>query len=579
MAYFLKKESIKNGKNAGDVRLRIVDSVYDPKKGYGVHKNYKNLGLMSELKKQYEDPEGHFAEECAKLNEETRVSLMQEIDDQDFSFNVGCFLVDAMMRKLNAEKLVNMAFLDYRGKMKPFDVLSDLVLARVVNPVSKRRTYLEVLPTLYRRRCENMSLDQIYDVLKLLGSQYIDVIDAFNIVFARKYTRDLNNTLFDGTNFYFEIDLETDFQKKGPSKEDKKLPLVGMSLMLDAQGIPLLMELYPGNEAEPQHAMSMVKHLNDTEILTKKIIFVADKAHMTGESIIKYTNTNYGFIISKSAKQLDEETEKWMLEEKTDVKSGDKIAYTEEYKEVKDEKGEVKYRYKTTKTMHTYEFVDSSGATVKKEVPIKIVATFNPSLAKKKQIEITREEMKAKKKTKWQAKKDIMGDSGKYVDIIEEKGKKVKVKVNQEKIEHDRLVAGYNLLITSELDMNDEDIYNRYHELQEVERSFRLLKSQLEARPVYLSSENGIKGHFLINYIALLLLRTIQKKELKKRVSIEDMIDYIRKFQVAKDGNDNYICLMKKSPMTDFVKELTKLPPLRYPSKKMLDAYFTQFHF
>lgn len=579
MAYFIRKEPIRKGKNAGDVRLRIVNSVYDPQKGYGIHRNHKNLGLMSELARQFEDPIAHFTEECEKLNGEAMTASLEEIDDRDFSFNVGCFLVDAMLRKMDAEKLIGPAFFDYRGKLKPYDVMADLILSRVVCPTSKRKAYLEVIPSLYKKYCEKASLDQIYDVLKLLGSQYIDVIDAYNIRFARNYTRDLDTVLFDGTNFFFEIDLETDFLKKGKSKEERKLPLLGMGLMLDAQGIPLMMGLYPGNEAEPQHAMSIVKHLNDTNILTRKMIFVADKAHLTGESVIRYTNTGYGFIISKSAKQLDKDTEKWMLEERTEVMSGSTLAYVEEYRTVTDSDGEVKYRYKTTKTMHTYEFEDSGGTTVRKEVPVKIVATYNPALARKKNAEISRQEAKARSSTKSQARKDILGDSGKYVCIKDRDGGKAEASVNEDMISHDRLIAGYNLLITTELDMDDEEIYSRYHELQEIERSFRLLKSQLEARPVYLSSEDAIKGHFLINYLSLFLLRTIQKKELKKPVSIEEMFDFIRKFNVAKDGSNNYICLAKKSPMTEYVKELTGLPSLRYPTKKMLDAYFTKFHF
>lgn len=579
MAFFVKQEPITKGKHSGDIRLRIVNSTYDSSKGYGVHKNYKVLGLLSELKKQYKDPIEHFAKEAKELTLQEKNAHAIEIDAEVFKFNVGCFLPNAMLNKLNLKKLINLAFLSYRGEISPYDAMADLILSRIVCPTSKRKAYLEIIPSLYKKYCENASLNQIYSLLQLLGSQYIDVIDAFNICYARKYKRNVDTLLFDGTNFYFEIDCETDFLKNGKSKENKPQPLLGMGLMLDSEGVPLMMELYSGNEAEPEHAMSIVRHLHDANILTKKMIIVADKAHMTGESIIKYTNTGHGFIISKSPKQLDAETEKWMLEEETQVFNADKLAYVEKYEDVRDKQGNLLYRYKVTKTTRTFEFEDDNGNKVKKEVPVQILATYNESLHKKKVAEITKQVAKAKTMSKAQAKKNILGDSGKYVNLVKKDGETAKVEINQDKIDEDTLLAGYNLIITSEINLEPQDLYDKYHELQEIEHSFRLLKSQLEARPVYVSTEDAIKGHFLINYLSLFIMKIIQKKEFKNAFSMEEIIDFVRKFEMVKDGHNDYICTAKKSEMTEYIKALTNIPSLRYPSKKVVDSYFENFKF
>ena len=124
---------------------------------------------------------------------------------------------------------------------------------------------------------------------------------------------------------------------------------------------------------------------------------------------------------------------------------------------------------------------------------------------------------------------------------------KVKVTMNEDLIKKSLELAGYNMLVTSEISMPAKDIYNAYHNLWRIEESFRIMKSQLDARPVYLQKEDTIVGHFLICYLAVLLARLLQFKVLENNYSSEDIFDFIHDFRVAQISERKYINLTKSN--------------------------------
>ena len=196
--------------------------------------------------------------------------------------------------------------------------------------------------------------------------------------------------------------------------------------------------------------------------------------------------------------------------------------------------------------------------------------TYNPELAKKQIYEINKEVEKARLLKASQAKKSEYGDSAKYVTFTptDKKGNetdgKIKVSMNEDLIKKSLELAGYNMLVTSEISMSDKDVYDAYHNLWRIEESFRIMKSQLDARPVYLQKENTIVGHFLICYLAVLLTRLLQFKILKNNYSSEELFEFVHDFRVAKISERKYINLSRG---TTFIKEfatLCKLPLTSY---------------
>ena len=147
-------------------------------------------------------------------------------------------------------------------KFNVFSLLSSLIYSRAVCPCSKAKTFDEVLPKLYEPA--KFSLNQLYAGLEYLGSEYEKVIEIYNHQINRNYPFDTSHTYFDWTNFYFEIDREDDFRRKGPSKENRKDPIVGMGL-------------YPGNESEKPVIRKVIDDLKSRNNISGKTIRVADK--------------------------------------------------------------------------------------------------------------------------------------------------------------------------------------------------------------------------------------------------------------------------------------------------------------
>ena len=131
--------------------------------------------------------------------------------------------------------------------------------------------------------------------------------------------------------------------------------------------------------------------------------------------------------------------------------------------------------------------------------------------------------------------------------------------INEAQIEKDLKLAGYNLLVTSEVNMASKDIYSTYHNLWRIEESFRIMKSDLDARPVFLQKEDTIKGHFLICYLTVLLGRILQFKILKNKYSSSEIFNFMKEFNVV-EADGKYINLATNSPFIKEFAEMTKLP-------------------
>lgn len=181
----------------------------------------------------------------------------------------------------------------------------------------------------------------------------------------------------------------------------------------------------------------------------------------------------------------------------------------------------------------------------------------------KKKYEIQRLVEKARSLTVSQAKKAEYGESGKYVEFTDQSGKKTQAHIKQEAIEQDLALAGYNLLVTSETEMSDQDIYNTYHNLWRIEESFKIMKSDLDARPAFCQKEDTIKGHFLICYLTVLLERIFQFKVLENKYSTSEIFHFIKDFRVTK-AETKYI---NTATASDIINELSiklKLPLTNY---------------
>lgn len=309
------------------------------------------------------------------------------------------------------------------------------------------------------------------------------------------------------------------------------------------------MKMYPGNESEKPVLRDVIDQLKSQNNVTGKTIHVADKGLNCAQNIAFSRKNGDGYLFSKSVKGLPETEKTWVL-----LENG--------FTDIKDKKGKLLYRYKSCIDEFPYK-VEHEGKEYIVKLREKRLLTYNPSLASKKRYEINRMVEKAKSLTASQAKRTEYGEAGKYVSFTDKKGNKASVTIDQEAIDKDLKFAGYNLLVTSETEMKDTDIYNTYHNLWRIEESFKIMKSDLDARPVFLQREDTIKGHFLICYLTVLLERLFQFKVLGNEYSTSDIFQFIKDFKVTK-GETKYINTTKS---TDFIQELAvklKLPLTNY---------------
>ena len=555
MAYFLKKTNNKKG-----TYLQIYESYYNPERKTGAHRSYKPIGYVHELQaKGIEDPISFYKEEVQKLNQEfqkrKQAEKVRQISEESPEKLLGYFPLKNLCDSFGCKKYIDLMQTATGFRFNIFDMMSSLIYARVVHPCSKLKTYIEILPKLFE--AYDFSLDQLYSGLGYIGSKYEKIIEIFNHQVALKYPFDTAHSYFNCTNFYFEIDKEDDFRLKGSSKENKKEPIVGMGLLLDANQIPVGMKMYSGNESEKPVIRDIIDDLKQRSHISGRTIRVADKGLNCFENILHALKSGDGYIFSKSVKMLSETEKTWTL-------------LKNDYVAVKNKKGEVIYYIKDCVDDFTYNYTDKDGHRKTLKLTEKRIVTFHPKLAEKQKHEINRQVEKAKRLRACEAKKSEYGDSAKYVTFFsaDRKGEKttgkVKVEINENAIENAKKLTGYNMIVTSEIRMSASAIYAAYHNLWRIEESFRIMKSQLDARPVFMQKQETITGHFLVCYLSVLLTRLFQFHILKDEYGTEEIFDFIRDFRIAKISDRKYINLTRSSSFTKDLTARTGLPLTSY---------------
>ena len=449
------------------------------------------------------------------------------------------------------------------SRFKMSDFILAMIDAQVVNPGSKHNAFEKVMPSLYGSKA--FSYDQILDAVNYIGDDYQKFIEVMNHHMERRFSRKTEKAFFDCTNYYFEIDLPKDDRQMGPSKEERHLPIIGQALLLDEEQIPIGMSLYPGNQSEKPEIRQSINNLKSRFNINSKIVQVADKGLNCARNIYAASKEEKdGYIFSKSVhgKNLSVQEKKWVL------LSDDS---PNKWTEIKDANGKLIFKYKECVDDFEYHFTDDNGKTVFFKVKEKRVVSYNPSLAKKQIAQIQKQVDKASDiSTIKQSSKSDYGDSIKYVNFVstDKDGKIVEVhaSLNQAKIDEDMTFAGYNLLVSSEINKSALDIYDTYHGLWRIEESFRVMKTYLEARPVYLQKTESIYGHFTICYLALTLLRLLELKVFDDVLPIGQLVGFIRKYSITETPDGSFINNACKSNVLEAIKK-------RYALSKLDNAY------
>ena len=544
MSCFLKQTKNKKG-----TYLQVYESTYDPGRGCGTHRSVRPVGYVHEPGQSgIPDPVARLRAEVAAMNEEARASRAREgarlIGDSTPERHMGHFPVKALYRRLNIP--ADIGYLQMASGFRfPLDgLLESLVCARVVAPCSKSRTFHDVLPLLGEE--PSFSLDQLYDGVSYLGHEHGKVVEAANARVGGLFGRDTSRAYFDCTNFYFETGREDGLRRKGPSKERRADPIVGMGLLLDARCVPMGLETCPGNESERPRIREAVGAPEGRHHMTGRTVRVADKGPDCADNVADAVLAGDGYLFSKSVRRLPARELAWALsgEGWEDHLGGDGMA-----------------RRRTKSATGDFEHGVTREGGGKGVVMLRErrVVTFSPRLRSKQLREINRQVEKARRSE--------YGDGAKYVTFVavDAEGEvrddeRVVATLDREAMGRARSLAGYNMLVTSEADMPEAEVYDTYHRLWRIEETFRVMKSELGARPVYLRRHDSIVGHFLVCHVAVLLVRLLQVHVLGDEFGSGQLFGLVRGFRAVRVSERRYVNISRSPPVIDRLKEVTGLP-------------------
>lgn len=427
--------------------------------------------------------------------------------------NIGYFLLDGLYDGLGIYDVMN----KYKSMSKiEYDLnglTKLLVFGRVLWPDSKVKTFKKRDRYFFDVTSSN-NLIEVYRALDCLNDEAESIQKRINHKVKNSIGRNMEVCFYDVTNYYFEIDqndediLDTEgnvikdgLRKKGVSKEKRSDPIVQMGLFIDDNGIPIAYQLFPGNKTDQTTLRPALKKGIDN-MKFGKVIIVADGGLNNSKNIAHILKKGNGYILSKSTKKSAKNVRKWILEEEGyewNEKKTFKVKSILQDRTVEDEDGnKIKYKEKLI-CYWSKKHYDMEVNENKKFIEYLESIIENPDKLKDK----------PKKIEKFLNKTQIDKNTGEILNVH------THLSLDIEKIQEYMNLMGYYTIMTSEIEKTDREIINKYHGLSRIEDSFKIIKSDLEGRPVHVYTPEHINAHFLICFIALTMVRIIQYRILK----------------------------------------------------------------
>lgn len=502
-------------KKTGRTYLTIVHKYRDKNSKNIRSKTIQSLGYLDELEKEYDDPIAHFTAIAKKMDNERKqdnAAYTFSINKQDVlpvgTDNVKNFGY-AAFSSIYHDLGIHSFFKNRQRHTKDgFDanvIMQMLVYSRLLYPASKKSSF-ESRNRFFEKT--DYSLDDVYRCLTLFNNQKENLQLWLNDKIKELYQRDTSLIYYDVTNYYFETDKTDDFKERGVSKEHRTNPIVQMGLFMDNKGIPITYELFPGNTNDCLTYRPNLSRIKK-DFNLGRVIAVADKGMTTGDNIwfTKSTPTKDGYVFSMSVRGADKELKSYVLD-------------TSDYAWLGDE-----YKRKSRRYPRTIQVTATNGKKIKKVVDEKQVVFYSEKYAKRAKAEREAALTKAKdlamhpgsynRATSYGAAKYV-----KKVDYDKESGEILKassiLEIDEKKLMEEEALDGYYVIVTSEMEESDDRIIEIYRGLWKIEESFRVTKSELEARPVYVWTREHIEAHFLTCFVALTLARILEMKTEQK---------------------------------------------------------------
>lgn len=487
------------------------------KDGKSKMRTVESLGYLDELEKQFDDPIAHFKAVCDEANAAARaerqnvqvtIHPLQKIDKREAARkNAGSAVLLAVYNALGIEIAVRNKT---RGSKASYDsnaVMRLLTVERIINPGSKKSAWENKEHYFFRTA---FSLEDTYRALDVLCSCKDKIVSAINRAIDKMGIRDTACVFYDVTNYYFEIDdpdEDEGLRQKGMSKEHRKSPIVQMGLLQDSKGVPIGYRLFPGNTPDPLTMLDVLSEMK-RDYGQDRVVVVGDKGNNCSANIAALAAKGDGFVYSQSIRgtKSDAELKNWVLSD-------------DGYECATNADGHVTYKVKSKQGYKAVSVAGPDGSKRKVDVDVKYVAFWSEKYERRARKERQAAIDKAKRlvadpgayaaATHFGAAKYVRGLAvdGRTGELLEAASA---LELDEDRLAADEACDGYYLIVTSETGMADDAVIEAYRGLWRIEESFKVTKSDLETRPVYVSRREHIEAHFLTCYAALCILRIIQ---------------------------------------------------------------------
>ena len=525
--------------------LTIAKSYRDPETKKTKNKQILSLGYLDVLEKQYDDPIAHFREVARKMTEEENdekqvtltFSMEEELsNDTNSRKNYGYAAIMKIYHELDMHEFFAVKARYQKFKFNTNSIMLMLVISRILSPGSKKKAFEE--RGRYFERFD-FSLMDVYRALTHFAKIAAQTQKFMHEKIQEKYGRDTSIVYFDATNFYFEIDEADDLRKRGVSKEKRPNPVVQMGLALDRDGIPINYKIFPGNKHDSETFRDIIGEICKN-YGTGRVIVVGDMGVITADNIWyligrKPEKPKHGYVFSFSIRGGTKKFKEYVLSQDGYVNAEGKPASDAD-----------DFKIKVRRDAREIKVSKVGGGTIKKIVYEKQIVFWGKKYADKAKAErdvmIQKAMLFIKDPSKY--KRHTGHGSAKYIMGIDKETGEVSpeqlLSLDFEAIKEDEKFDGYYAVVTSEHEMTNNKIIETYRGLWEIEETFRISKGELEARPVFVSTEDSIEAHFLTCFIALTILRILQKKT-GRQFSTEAIIKCLNRISCSLEQDNIYL--------------------------------------
>lgn len=535
-------------KNNGKPYLRLVHAIRKPNKN-GDMVSTKHVILNIGPLDRFDDGQPNYIERLKKSFKAGNPLISElipycnenrSIEKYSFSFTQGspdCFghpkiFSYILLEKMLEELGLNTFFSSYKAFTKiKFDVYGFaklLLFGRLLHPASKQATIQQNKDYFEPILSDGFNPDNVYDTLTFIFENKDKIIRRLNTNLVKKANRSPEIIYYDVTNFYFEIEKpdedildengevsEKGLRKKGVSKEERKLPIVQMGLFMDDSGIPIAIESFPGNTLDHLTLRpSLKKNIDNLDY--SRFLLVADRGICNYRNLLQVLDAGNGYIVSKSLLKSTMKEQQWAYCDEDYIQTNENFKYKSRIvtRKVKDEKGNQRTIEEKVVVYWSKKFHDRSEYENKSFLDFLEKLEESPA-----NFRITALQAKSLKKF---FKKDCVNI--KTGELIHSNS--IKPMIDFDKVQEYKKSMGYYQIVSSELNMDPLEIIEKYHGLTQIEDQFRVMKSDLETRPIYVRTKEHIEAHLLICMISLIMLRLIQKRILSSGLIKPDINAY-----------------------------------------------------